>query len=239
MVDHPPNNRILVVVASEIEARAVAQGLGIENWGEPWRTHPITNLADLLLTGVGKSNAAGAVARAIDRSRYAALLSIGIAGTPEPESLPLSASIAVESATLADEGIETESGFLTLSDMGFPPLPGVLDTFPADPRFFSALSRITDSAAHLATVSTCSGTDARAARVRARIAGSPRAEDMETASIALVCARLRLPWGGIRIISNTTGNREQQKWDLKAALERLSALIGPAIDAGSNALTSS
>lgn len=238
VVDHPPKSRILVVVASEIEAKAAARGLGTENWGEPWHAHPITNLAELLLTGVGKSNAAGAVARAIDRSRYAALLSIGIAGTLEPETLPLCTSIAVESATLADEGIETESGFLTLREMGFPPLPGVPDALPADARFFSALSRITDRTAHLATVSTCSGTDARAARVRTQIAGSPRAEDMETAAIALVCTRLGLPWGGLRIISNTTGNRQQQTWDLKAALDRLSAMIGPAIDAVSNALRS-
>lgn len=231
VVDHPSKSRILVVVASEIEARAAARGVGAENWGEPWRPHPITNIADLLVTGVGKSNAAGAVARAIDRSRYTGLLSIGIAGSLDPETLPVCTAVAVETATLADEGIETESGFLSLVAMGFPSAPGAADALPADPVWLGALSRIADRTAHLATVSTCSGTDARAAHIASRIGGPPRAEDMETAAIALVCTRLGVPWGGLRVVSNTTGDRQKQRWDLKAALERLGAMIGPAIDA--------
>jgi hypothetical protein len=35
----------------------------------------------------------------------------------------------------------------------------------------------------------------------------------------------------VRVVSNTTGDRAAQRWDLDAALGRLRALLGPVLDA--------
>jgi futalosine hydrolase len=50
------------------------------------------------------------------------------------------------------------------------------------------------------------------------------AEAMEGAAVALVAHRLRIPMAEVRVVSNTTGSRPRQVWDLKGALARLSDL---------------
>jgi nucleoside phosphorylase len=79
----------------------------------------------------------------------------------------------------------------------------------------------------VATVSTCSGTDVLAARVCERTGAV--AEAMEGAAVALVGARLGVAAGEVRVISNTTGERSRQVWDLPTALrgvERFAARLG-------------
>jgi futalosine hydrolase len=52
------------------------------------------------------------------------------------------------------------------------------------------------------------------------------AEAMEGAAVGLVAHRLGIPFGEVRIISNTTGDRNLQRWDMKRALASLSEVIG-------------
>jgi futalosine hydrolase len=49
---------------------------------------------------------------------------------------------------------------------------------------------------------------------------------MEGAAVALAAVRLGLAFGELRVISNTTGDRARQQWDLKGALARLTDVIG-------------
>jgi nucleoside phosphorylase len=44
---------------------------------------------------------------------------------------------------------------------------------------------------------------------------------MEGAAVGLVCHRLRVPFAEVRVVSNTTGHRERQQWDIKGAVSKL------------------
>lgn len=84
--------------------------------------------------------------------------------------------------------------------------------------------------APIATVSSCSGTSTRASLIAASTGAW--AEAMEGAAVALVAARLGVHYAEVRVISNTTGDREGQRWDLATALARLTEICsGPSPNA--------
>jgi futalosine hydrolase len=181
-----------------------------------------------VVTGIGKSNAAGAVARVLNDRDHAAVLSIGVAGalprSGAAEGLPLLSTVAASESVFADEGLQTEESFQDCAAMGFPlgPEPIRGPAVQSDDAVIGLLRAIAAAVAPIATVSTCSGTDALAQQVVARTGAV--AEGMEGAAVGLVAARLGIPFGELRVISNTTGRREGQRWDLRGAL----AVLGQA-----------
>lgn len=219
--------RVLVAVAAPAEARAVLGGLGgpsadLGAAEAPWRLVEVSRRFDVVVTGVGKANAAGAVARVADPARHGAVLSVGVAGALSRGGveLPLRATVAAEAAAYADEGSATEHGFVDIAALGFAPVAGGGMAFAADPALVALLRPGVDAVGVIATVSTCSGTDALAAEI-ARRTGAV-AEEMEGAAVAQTALRLGIAFAEVRVISNTTGDRAKQRWDLKGALERLS-----------------
>jgi futalosine hydrolase len=71
----------------------------------------------------------------------------------------------------------------------------------------------------IATVSTCSGTNALAREIVTRTGAE--VEAMEGAAVGLVASRLGVGFAEVRVISNTTGDRGSQQWDLPGALAAL------------------
>ncbi len=191
-----------------------------------WEATEIAPGVDLVITGVGKSNAAGAVTHATERRDYAVVLSAGIAGALPGCAVELAGAAVVRCATFADEGVEAETGFVDLHELGFPPIQGVGREFESSVVVRQQLASI-GPACGVATVSTCSGTDHRAREIAAR--SGAWLEDMETAAIALCCLRQGVPWGGVRVVSNTTGDRSRQIWVMNDALETLGRVIGRAL----------
>lgn len=224
VIDRCLNGRVLLLaVAAEGEARAVMKAFGRLELPAAWAAAPLSPGVDLVMTGVGKANAAGAVARVLDPRRHGAALSVGVAGSYGGPALR---SVVVASAcAYADEGVRTPEGFTDLSQLGFPPagLPGM--EFPADPALLEALRPLADSVGVIATVSTCSGTDALAREAAARTGAI--AEAMEGAAVAHAAFRLGVPAGELRVISNTCGDRARQVWDIPGALSALTGIIGP------------
>lgn len=211
--------RVLLAVASELEAKAVAGEAALP---ELWRAAPINNSTSIVITGVGKANAAAAIARAVATEPPAAVISLGIAGAlPTPDAPAIGDAVLATASVFADEGIRTPGGFQTCREMGFPLGPGESDSFAPDAaleaRVLSALSAPRRGV--IATVSTCSGTNAAAAEVTGRTGAI--AEAMEGAAVALACARLGVPFAELRVISNTTGDRDAQRWDMSRALAAL------------------
>ena len=72
----------------------------------------------------------------------------------------------------------------------------------------------------IATVATCSGSDLQAELIARRT--SAIAEAMEGAAVVHAARRLGVPAIEIRTISNTTGDRQHQQWDLDGALHAMS-----------------
>jgi len=230
---HPnaPGTPLLIACAVHAEAKAVAKGLGYGGAlpDEFWRAFLVREDVRLVVTGVGKANAAGAVAHALAHESTIAVWNLGVAGTLDADKLGIGQAVLGSSSVFADEGVSTPAGFTPMSGLGFPICAGVDDPVTSRGESLPITATVLDSittCAHangiIATVSTGSGTDARTADVRQRTGAI--AEAMEGAAIALTCARLDVPFLELRAISNTTGNRDAQTWNLHAALETLETI---------------
>lgn len=221
----PVLRRCLMVVAAPVEAAAI---LGREA-GPLWRVVEVGPGLDLVVSGIGKANAAGAAARFADAVKHDAVLSIGIAGSLVGD-LAIGQVVIGTSAVFADEGVETPQGFADCASMGFPLGDFAGSAVPASREVADWLNArvgpvLPTRLAPIATVSTCSGTDGLARQVRERTGAA--AEAMEGAAVGLVAHRLGIAFGELRVVSNTTGDRAGQMWDMKLALSRLAAVIGP------------
>lgn len=223
--------RALLVVAARLEAEAAARAFGVGPERAPAEWAPALRLDErlsLLTCGIGKANAAGATAAALATAagEYSAVLNLGVCGSlPGPEGpLAPGAAVAASASAFADEGLLEPAGFKDVAEMGFGPLsdlPGGGVSIPGDRALRAALASISDREGVVATVSTCSGTDALAAEAQRR--SGAIVEAMEGAAIGLVCARFGVAFAEWRVVSNTTGDRARQRWDIRGALERLRA----------------
>jgi futalosine hydrolase len=223
----------LLAVAAPAEARAIAQAVtdidhtsDLERAGhEPWRTIALNHRLHLVLTGVGHAPAAAAVACTYDPDAHAGVCSIGVAGALPGTNIAPADLVVATHLIDAHTGLRTEAGFTDSAQMGFPPLPGlthntiIADTHAIDPDALPPHTR-----APIATVATCSGTDALARDVASRTHAA--CEAMEGFACALAAKRLApdRPVIELRVISNTTGDRANQHWDLPRALDMLADL---------------
>lgn len=182
----------------------------------------------MLQTGVGKAAAAAALAQRLATDRIAAVVAFGVAGSyPGPHAPLLGELVIVDRETFGDEGVETPEGFATLGDLGL----GDDAAIEADVALVRRASAVLGvRAVSGATVSTCSGTDARA-RALAQRTGA-LVETMEGAAIALACRRFDVPWVQLRAISNRTGDRDRGGWDLPRATQAVQAAVRTLLDEG-------
>jgi futalosine hydrolase len=127
-----------------------------------------------------------------------------------------------------EEGIVTAKGFANMAGLGFPLGDFEGNAVPVDERLLDQLSAIF-SIGPIATVATCSGTDAAAAEVVRRTGAL--AEAMEGAAVVHAARRLKVPAIELRAISNTTGDRANQQWDLQAGLAALGQAVRNAVSA--------
>lgn len=224
--------RWLIAIASGLEAASVLRGLGSATGAAPapgWRLIPVGERFDVVVTGVGKGNAAGAVARVLDAGRHRGVLSVGIGGCLDhgnPEC-GIGRCVLGTFSVYADEGVPMPDGsFLDLKALGFAPSAGsgMPDTMGVeiDGELRGALRPVCDSEAAIATVSECSGTDERAAEIFRRTGAG--VEAMEGAAAGFSVKQVMGPSGvfaEVRVVSNLTGDRGKQRWDMKGALARL------------------
>lgn len=221
-------DRILVVVAAAREAGAVLDAIAPGSPGihppEEWGVVSLGRI-DLVRAGVGKSNAAGATARFLDPSRHRLVMNVGIGGALPGSGLSILDTVIADECVFADEGVRTPDRFLTMSEVGFPCMAGRRDSVASDASVARELGLSAIRAGAIATVSVCSGTDELAAEVRARTGAI--AEGMEGAACGLVAARVGVRFAEVRVISNRTGRRDHQGWNLDGAFRRLGEILGP------------
>ncbi len=229
-----PGKRWLLVVAAPAEARAVCDRFHAERppvtIPTAWQEVVLDPRRSLLLTGVGKANAAGAVARVFNHARHAGVINLGVAGALPGSGLALCDAVLAGASVYADEGSENPDGYVDIARMGFAPNVGVAGASPSveihgSSSLAELLKPLCARTGTIATVSTCSGTDGRAAEVVHRTRAI--AEAMEGAAVGFTIARLTGGAGRfaeVRVISNTTGTREGQVWNLREALGRLGEL---------------
>ncbi|MGX9891027.1 futalosine hydrolase [Streptomyces sp. NPDC002276] len=199
--------RVLVATAVPAERDAVARALTGDR---------ITVLA----VGVGPAAAAAATATALAHASYDLVVSAGIGGGFQPEA-PVGSLVVADEITVADLGAETADGFLPVTDLGF----GAITHRPPA-ALVRALATATGArVGTVLTVSTVTGTAARAAELRAR---HPRAlaEAMEGFGVAEAAVAHGVPVLELRAVSNPVGPRDRAAWRIGDALAALTEGFG-------------
>lgn len=209
--------RVLIVTAVQVEADAIG---------------PIEN-AQIIVSGIGRTNAAAATTEAIIKDGpFDYVISAGLAGSlPGPGLLPgagleIGDIVVASVCVYVEEGLHTPDGFQDMDALGFSLGGFEGNAVPVDPTMLvvpDALYRT----GPIATVATCSGTD-EAAREVVRRTGAI-AEAMEGAAVVHAAHRLGIPAGELRAISNTTGDRNNQRWDMPRGLSALGDAVRAAM----------
>lgn len=193
-------------------------GLRVVHAESPWRDRVI-----IRRTGVGKVNAALAVADAKQRGVHC-IISVGTAGALAPE-LRIGDVIIVHRAVQHD---------VDASPVGFPrgtiPFESVSD-WPADETLVRLAAHVARACGYPTVIGNiCSGERfiADAAEklwLRKHFGGA--CTDMETGAIAHACAKLGIPWVGIRIISDRADCDASTDFEASLALasDRIARII--------------
>ncbi|TJZ52888.1 futalosine hydrolase [Streptomyces piniterrae] len=175
---------------------------------------------DVLAAGVGPAAAAAGTATALTTAAlagepYALAVSAGIGGGFSPGA-PLGSVVVADAIVAADLGAETPDGFTPVTDLGF----GTVAHRP-DPALVEAVAAACGAAAGtVLTVSTVTGSAARAAELAARHPGA-LAEAMEGFGVAEAAAAHGVPVMEIRGVSNAVGPRDRAAWRIGDALAAL------------------
>jgi futalosine hydrolase len=205
--------RILIVTAVQQEADAV---------GLPDCTYVVVG-------GIGRTNAAVATTTAIhDEGPFDFVISAGVAGSLPDSELSIGDIVVASSCVYVEEGLITPDGFQDMKAMGFSLGDFSGNTVPVDSTLLGRLGAIGVTGS-IATVATCSGTDEQAALVADRTCCL--CEAMEGAAVVHAARLAGLLAIEIRAISNTTGNRDAQQWNLGLALDNLGTAVNTAISA--------
>jgi len=203
--------RVIIITAVEAEARAIDSGPGGTIDG-----------ATIVVSGIGRTNAAAATTEAILKywksGGVDAVISAGIAGALPGSNLAIGDVLVASSCVYVEEGLISPTGFTDMRSMGFSLGDFEGNAVPVDEQLLDSFSGHFPIGP-IATVATCSGTDAAAAEVVRRTGAL--AEAMEGAAVVHAARRLRVPAIEIRAISNTTGDRKKQQWDLQSGLKAL------------------
>jgi len=193
----------------------------------------IGKLADreisLCIGGMGKVNAAHAATLLLTHASAEALIVFGIGGAYPSSGANVGDLALAREEVAGDEGVLTPDGFKDTAYIGIPLLrtsaSTIYHTFPASEalmeqalRTLSSLRSEAGSRLHTGTfitLSTCTGTSARAEELEARYHGL--CENMEGAAAAQVAASHTVPWLEVRGISNLVEDRDLAAWDVPRA----------------------
>ncbi|MBG81435.1 MAG: futalosine hydrolase [Phycisphaerae bacterium] len=197
----------LIVTAVEAESQAIG------------------DLDDCLViaAGIGRTNAAAATTQhCLEHGNISAVISAGIAGALPDSGLGVGDVLLADRCIYVEEGLASPDGFQDMETMGFPLGDFTGNQVPVDSSLLAQVQEHFPTGA-IATVATCSGTDEQARLVVERTGA--KAEAMEGAAVVHAARRLGLPALEIRGISNTTGDRNLQQWDLQAGLEAIGTAV--------------
>ncbi|MFF3466302.1 futalosine hydrolase [Streptomyces sp. NPDC002619] len=221
---------VLVATAVPAERDAVARAFTAETAEVrlPGATlHRIggTGHYDLLAAGVGPALAAASTATALTAAAlagtpYDLVVAAGIAGGFAPDA-PVGSLVVADEIIAADLGAETADGFLPVTELGF----GTVSHRPPTSLVRTVSAATGARSGAVLTVSTVTGTAARAVRLRAR---HPRAlaEAMEGFGVAEAAAAHGVPVLEIRAVSNPVGPRDRTAWRIGDALAALTEGFG-------------
>lgn len=192
--------------------------------------------ARVLLTGISPVNAALALGLFLGRHPdTTGALGLGVAGSFDPDILPLAAVALPSAETWPEVGLfdgdavdprgigialAQQQGRRVWNTVELAPLAAAKAMgLTLDPAWPQAPSL---------TVAGASATPERAATLYARHAAL--LENMEGFALALACLRCGLPFLEVRAVSNRVGSRPPRDWDLEGALAALGRAMGTLLE---------
>ncbi|MFJ6697175.1 futalosine hydrolase [Streptomyces sp. NPDC091272] len=175
---------------------------------------------DVIAGGVGPAAAAAATARALATAPYDLVVSAGIGGGFAGVA-PVGSVVVADAIVAADLGAETAEGYVPVTGLGF----GTVEHLPPAALVRHAARAAGAAVGTVLTVSTVTGSAARAAELRARHPHAA-AEAMEGFGVAEAAALFGLPVLEIRAVSNAVGPRERDAWRIGDALTALGDAFG-------------
>lgn len=180
-------------------------------------------------SGIGKAAAAAAATTLLLSCQPRALWLFGCGGAYPGSGLKLGDLALASAEIFGDEGVFSNEQFHDLEKMKLPmrKSPGsFFNHWPVDQDLHDwaqqhLLAHIQTTRTALAsgffvTVSTCTGTMAKALEIKER--SGAICENMEGAAVALVCQQLAVPLLEIRGISNQVEDRDTRRWDLPTGM---------------------
>ena len=206
---------LLAVVATTQECRAL---LG-EVDASPLDLGPYravgTGTAVVVVSGIGPASSAAATATALALMPFDAVLSLGIcggfAGAADVGDVVVSTDIVA-----ADLGADSPDGFLAMGQLGWAD-----DSHAVSPALVGQVAGLLGEVVTgpVVTVSTVTGTDARAGELAERHGAV--AEAMEGWGVLTAALPHALPVLEVRTVSNLVGVRDLATWDLPTAFAAL------------------
>jgi futalosine hydrolase len=177
---------------------------------------------DVVTSGVGPAAGGGAAAFALAAGDYAAVFSIGVAGAFHGQGAEVGGVAVADAIVFADLGVLAPDGWQDVASLGF----GIaLDAAQPPAAVVTAIAERSSAAGlptavgTVLTLSTFTGTDARADELIAR--HHAVAEAMEGAGIATAALTAGIPALELRTCSNGVGDRDKEEWQLQPALDAL------------------
>lgn len=215
---------ILLVAATQFELNGIDVSLRSS------RPFSMTRLKlTKLVTGMGSAATSFALGKAIASEKIDLVINVGLAGTYNEKSFPLSSVTVVGYDCFADLGAEDQDGtILTAQQLDLSPLPNNLinaEGYFSNPHYSDASFLPVSKAITVNTASGCVQTiEKRATRWQ------PDIETLEGAAVAYCCLMSGVQYLQLRAISNLVEPRNRDAWHIQPALEALRTTTNEILD---------
>ncbi|MCF6267604.1 MAG: futalosine hydrolase [Desulfuromusa sp.] len=173
--------------------------------------------------GVGQVNMAAQLTRLLSEYSSEAMLLCGCGGSYPDSGLQVGDLALAETEIYGDLGVATVDKFIPLDQLNLPQNPQlapiIQQSISLNPDLLKWAQEILPNATHgtFVTVNLCSGNTDLSLELQQRTGGI--CENMEGAAAAQVCAEFKIPLLELRGISNPTGTRDPQQWDIHRGAE--------------------
>lgn len=169
-------------------------------------------------TGIGAMLMAMQLTRMFIELRPKAVILCGCGGSYPDSGLSIGDLALASSEIYGDCGVSTDGGFVPLEQLKIPQhsrlAPVFQQSYPLDTPLYQRAVQLLPQAytGPFVTVNNCSGTLELSRQLQRQTAGI--CENMEGAAAAQVCAEFACPLIEVRGISNPTGTRADELWDI-------------------------
>ena len=174
-------------------------------------------------SGVGQTAMAIRLTRLLENYPCSAVLLCGCGGSYPGSGLQIGDLALAGEELHGDLGVATAETFIPLNQLDIPQnrqlMPPLQQSFNLDSPLLGWARRQLPKAicGTFVTINCCSGHQQLSTELQERSGGL--CENMEGAAAAQVCAEFSLPLLELRGISNPTGTRDPQFWDIQAGAE--------------------